>query len=136
MYVDSAEQPLPLDAASGRAAGAPVATGADSAARPAGAAPGRRAGLYELALRSGRSPDRGAAGRSARRARSAAILVVLPALTWQGLNPVDDDGDGIPTTLLPAARSSSTVRWPTACRRFADEAALLLPRQVRTGSTT
>jgi hypothetical protein len=27
------------------------------------------------------------------------VLVVLPALTWQGLNPVDDDGDGIPNTL-------------------------------------
>jgi hypothetical protein len=35
----------------------------------------------------------------------ARILVVLPALTWQGLNPVDDvgssryDGDGLPNTL-------------------------------------
>jgi hypothetical protein len=27
------------------------------------------------------------------------VLVVLPALTWQGLNPVDDDGDGTPNTL-------------------------------------
>ena len=27
------------------------------------------------------------------------MLVVLPALTWQGLNPVDDDGDGVPDTL-------------------------------------
>jgi hypothetical protein len=27
------------------------------------------------------------------------VLVVLPALTWQGLNPVDDDGDGVPDTL-------------------------------------
>ncbi len=29
-------------------------------------------------------------------------LVVLPALTWQGLNPVDDDGDGFADTLLNA----------------------------------
>lgn len=29
----------------------------------------------------------------------ARILVVLPALTWQGLNPVDDNGDGLPDTL-------------------------------------
>jgi hypothetical protein len=27
------------------------------------------------------------------------VLVVLPATTWQGLNPVDDDGDGRPDTL-------------------------------------
>jgi len=27
------------------------------------------------------------------------VLVVLPFLTWQGLNPVDDDGDGRPNTL-------------------------------------
>ena len=26
-------------------------------------------------------------------------LVVLPALTWQGVNPVDDTGDGLPNTL-------------------------------------
>ncbi len=30
---------------------------------------------------------------------SGRVLVVLPALTWQGLNPVDDDGDGMPNTL-------------------------------------
>jgi hypothetical protein len=27
------------------------------------------------------------------------VLVVLPAITWQGLNPLDDDGDGWPNTL-------------------------------------
>jgi flagellar hook assembly protein FlgD len=27
------------------------------------------------------------------------VLVVLPAITWQGTNPVDDDGDGWPDTL-------------------------------------
>jgi hypothetical protein len=27
------------------------------------------------------------------------ILLVLPQITWQGLNPVDDDGDGLPNTL-------------------------------------
>jgi hypothetical protein len=35
------------------------------------------------------------------------VLVVLPAILWQGLNPVDDDGDGMPNTLdrgLPVAR--------------------------------
>ncbi|MGI9185317.1 MAG: hypothetical protein ACR2GZ_10215 [Solirubrobacteraceae bacterium] len=59
----------------------------------------RVSGLYELALRYGSHrtlvPIIGppAAGSHAR------VLVVLPALTWQGLNPVDDDGDGIPNTL-------------------------------------
>ncbi len=28
------------------------------------------------------------------------VLVVLPATTWQGTNPVDDDGDGEPNTLV------------------------------------
>lgn len=27
------------------------------------------------------------------------VLVVLPLVTWQGLNPTDDDGDGLPDTL-------------------------------------
>jgi hypothetical protein len=59
-------------------------------------------GLYVLAVRSGAnrtevplvsSATHGSDGR--RR-----VLVVLPALSWQGENPVDDDGDGIPNTLL------------------------------------
>ncbi|MCU1676682.1 MAG: hypothetical protein JWM93_1440, partial [Frankiales bacterium] len=27
------------------------------------------------------------------------VLVVMPAITWQGRNPVDDDGDGLPNVL-------------------------------------
>ncbi|MDX6699032.1 MAG: hypothetical protein QOE65_2429 [Solirubrobacteraceae bacterium] len=27
------------------------------------------------------------------------VLLVLPLMTWQGYNPVDDDGDGVPNTL-------------------------------------
>jgi hypothetical protein len=27
------------------------------------------------------------------------VLVVLPAMTWQGRNPIDDDGDGLPNLL-------------------------------------
>lgn len=34
------------------------------------------------------------------------ILVVLPSLTWQGLNPVDDTGDGLPSTLSAGDRVS------------------------------
>src|SRR4051812_30679540 len=33
------------------------------------------------------------------RAGSGRVLVVLPAITWQGLNHVDDDADGFPDTL-------------------------------------
>ena len=32
-------------------------------------------------------------------ARERAVLVVLPVMTWQGRNPVDDDGDGAPDVL-------------------------------------
>jgi hypothetical protein len=31
--------------------------------------------------------------------RRGRVLVVLPTITWQGLNPVDDDSDGFPDTL-------------------------------------
>jgi hypothetical protein len=31
--------------------------------------------------------------------RDNRVLVVLPATTWQGRNPIDDDGDGLPNTL-------------------------------------
>lgn len=33
------------------------------------------------------------------RAEPRGVLVVLPATTWQGRNPVDDDGDGLPDVL-------------------------------------
>jgi hypothetical protein len=32
-------------------------------------------------------------------AKPRGVLVVLPMITWQGRNPVDDDGDGLPNTL-------------------------------------
>jgi flagellar hook assembly protein FlgD len=38
-------------------------------------------------------------GSSGSAVGSRRVLVVLPALTWQGLNEVDDDGDGIPNML-------------------------------------
>lgn len=39
--------------------------------------------------------------------RRRPVLVVLPAILWQGLNPADDDGDGEPNTL---ARGVSVLR--------------------------
>ena len=51
---------------------------------------------------------RGAGGR---------VLVVLPAISWQGLNPVDDDADGFPDTLddarsVPLSRPLAGGRLP------------------------
>jgi FlgD Ig-like domain len=54
-------------------------------------------GLYALSVRSG--PHRTTVPIVVSAPRPAPVLVVLPALTWQGLNPVDDDGDGLPNTL-------------------------------------
>jgi len=44
-----------------------------------------------------------------RTTKSRRLLVVLPALTWQGLNPVDDDGDGVPNTLDAGGRHASAL---------------------------
>lgn len=83
------------------------------------------AGLYELALRSG--PHRTTVPLVAHAATSGPhVLVVLPALTWQGLNPVDDDGDGIPDTLTNGGPIRLTRPLANGLPPgFADEAALL-----------
>ncbi|MGO9790816.1 MAG: FlgD immunoglobulin-like domain containing protein [Solirubrobacteraceae bacterium] len=62
--------------------------------------PTRGAGLYLLSIRSGprRTTVPLLASASGRRA-AGPVLVVLPALTWQGENPVDDNGGGLPDTL-------------------------------------
>ncbi len=62
--------------------------------------PAQGAGLYELVLVAGAHTTAvplvaGYPGRQA----APHVLVILPALTWQGLNPVDDEGDGVPNTL-------------------------------------
>ena len=59
--------------------------------------PSSAARLYELSIASG--PHRTAVPLVASSTRPERVLVVLPALTWQGLNPGDEDGDGIPDTL-------------------------------------
>lgn len=87
----------------------PVTAGTSQAFALSVAIPAAGAGLYELALRYGAhrtvvplvaGPGAGSGGK---------VLVVLPALTWQGLNPVDDDRDGIPDTL--------TAGYPIAVNR-------------------
>ena len=60
--------------------------------------PGRSAGLYALAIRAaGRRTEVPIVARGS--SSTHHVLVVLPALTWQGENPVDDNGDGFPDTL-------------------------------------
>ncbi|HVE67881.1 MAG TPA: N,N-dimethylformamidase beta subunit family domain-containing protein [Solirubrobacteraceae bacterium] len=59
--------------------------------------PRRPSGVYLLELRAG--------GRRAKVPIAVTgpgrqrVLLVLPLVSWQGLNPVDDDGDGLPNTL-------------------------------------
>jgi len=89
------------------------------------ALPGSGPGLYELSL--GWGPHRTTIPLVASaRAGRPRVLVVLPALTWQGRNPVDDNGDGIPNTLTagePIRLSRPLVDGlPSG---FADEAALV-----------
>ncbi len=76
-----------------------------------------RTGLYQLALRYGVHrtlvPIVGAPP-----AASARVLVVLPALTWQALNPVDDDGDGVPNTLSAGSPVRLSTVFPRAGERW------------------
>ena len=76
------------------------------------AASARARGVYRLRLMPPRAPPPvpiavaggGGGGR---------VLVVLPAITWQGLNPVDDDADGFPDTLdNGGVRPARRGRWP------------------------
>lgn len=62
----------------------PIVAGA-TGARPGGA--------------SGSSGSSGSGSGSGSAVGRGRVLVVLPALTWQGENPVDDDGDGMPNLL-------------------------------------
>ncbi len=102
----------------------PVASGAGADATLQVPLPAGRAGLYELQLHAG--PHSTAVPLVAASSARVPILVVLPSLTWQGLNPVDETGDGVPATLTAGA--------PVALARplahglppgFGDEAGLL-----------
>lgn len=66
-----------------------------------------RTGLHLLRVQAG--GHRAAVPLVVRGRRRGRVLVVLPAITWQGRNPVDDDGDGFPNT-LELARSAGAER--------------------------
>jgi hypothetical protein len=88
--------------------------------------PGRAAGLYELSIRSDGHRTSVPIVAHAPAGVSRKALVVLPALTWQGLNRVDDDADGLPDTLETG--NSIFLNRPLVNGLpggFADKAALL-----------
>ncbi len=69
--------------------------------------PGNRAAIYGVALQSDSHDTVVPVVASATgRAAFTRILLVLPALSWQGTNPVDDTGDGLPSTLTSGDRIS------------------------------
>ena len=88
-----------------------LARGTGTAARLRVRAPRGQSGLYELTLATRRGGYRTTVPLVVRTTKPRALLVVLPALTWQGRNPVDDDGDGYPNTLdsLPPTRRGSAL---------------------------
>jgi FlgD Ig-like domain len=108
----------------GAGARTPLASGESDQATLSVPLPGGRPGLYKLALRSPAGAT--AIPIVASGAARARVLVVLPALSWQGLNPVDDTGDGLPNTLVNggAIDLDRPLVYP-APAGIADEAGLL-----------
>jgi hypothetical protein len=96
VFVDARRRPYSwaLRAAGSRRvleSGGPISSVALSLPLPAGAP-----GMYELSVRTG---THRAVVPVVASGAPAPLLVVLPAVTWQGRNAVDDDGDGMPNTL-------------------------------------
>jgi hypothetical protein len=90
-------------------------------------APRAASGAYLLQLRSGRYSAR--VPFLVQAPERARLLVVVPAITWLGVDKVDDDGDGLPDTL----ETGGPVRWPRVIAgdqglpaTFADQTAPLL----------
>jgi hypothetical protein len=123
------------------------------------AAPGGKSGVYlfEVRTRSHRTtvafPVQARKAVAGTAAQPHGVLVVLPSITWQGTNPLDEDGDGAPNTLdlgvpvrpfrimagsgLPAGfadREAHVLRWLDRTGRRYDittDAALLAGRGPR-----
>jgi hypothetical protein len=125
VYVDSRQRPYRWTL---RRAGATrrASAGSGSAVRLFVPVPRAHAGLYTLAIESGSHRTEVPIVVRASPPASGGILVVLPALTWQGQNPVDDDGDGMPNTLDTGGPVSlDRVLVNGLPPGFSDESALL-----------
>jgi hypothetical protein len=95
-FVDARRKPWTWSV---RRVGSPSATPSrrKTSARVRLHAPGRESGVYLLQVRTAtRTTTVPFAVQSPRRHR---VLVVLPVMTWQGHNSLDDDGDGLPNVL-------------------------------------
>ncbi|HEX4806136.1 MAG TPA: N,N-dimethylformamidase beta subunit family domain-containing protein [Conexibacter sp.] len=105
-----------------------LAHGTGRAARLRVRTPHGATGLYALTLACAGGAYRTTVPLVVRASRPHSVLVVLPALTWQGSNPVDDDGDGVPNTLdAGGARASALLARPLANGTPADVAAQEAP---------
>jgi hypothetical protein len=96
-------------------------------------APGRESGVYLLEVRT--RARRVTVPFAVQGAERRPVLVVLPVMTWQGRNPVDDDGDGLPNLLdrgLPA-RLGRVLAGDGLPAGFATRDAPLLAWLARTG---
>jgi hypothetical protein len=96
-------------------------------------APGGKSGLYLFEVRT--RSRKVAAPVIVQSAENRDVLVVLPVTTWQGLNPVDDDGDGRPDTLssgLPVRIGRPFVKSGLP-RQLPKQEALLLAQLDREG---
>ena len=89
--------------------------GASRAIKRGSAAPGKTlrmraprgvTGAYLLEVRSGRYSAR--VPFLVQAPERAKLLVVVPAISWLGVDKVDDDGDGLPNTL----ETGGPVKWP------------------------
>ena len=80
-----------------RVGGERAGRGRSRARRLAVRIPDGPAGAFVLTVRTRAATARAAIPVAAPQARP--VLVVLPVLTWQGRNDVDDDGNGLPDTL-------------------------------------
>ncbi|MGN6187693.1 MAG: N,N-dimethylformamidase beta subunit family domain-containing protein [Conexibacter sp.] len=91
-----------------------LAHGRDTGARLRVRVPRGQSGLYELTLATRHGGYRTTVPLVVRTTKPRRVLVVLPALTWQGRNPVDDDGDGMPNVLDAGPRASALLTRPFA----------------------
>jgi hypothetical protein len=85
----------------------PAATGREKPGDPIElTAPQGDSGLYVLELRTGEHTT--AVPLLVQSRDRADILVVVPAITWLGTDPVDENADGVPNTLA----NGGPVTWP------------------------